>query len=327
MSSWSSRCAHSLCSGRQPLCLAVLMLTAFVPLTVAPSACLSQTTTPKEQFSAQALAAPMLRDPISVYNNWSSYDELSDNVPLTEDLAMRELDQVIRLRKMGVRFDYYLMDAFWFDPDGGYRTWRKPNWPNGPDRWIQKCKDNGIQPGMWFSSNTLVKINAAPQWRDSLNKKQSEMSFFEGGFLPDFMDTLQHWYDHGIRMFKFDFVDLTAATPDDEAKLTKDEIRARNSNALRAALQKFRTRNKDVVLEAFNGFGGDLDTTSSPLPFRDPVDLRWLDVFDIQYTGDPRPSDVPEMDFWRSMDIYGDHIVAALSKATFRWSGLTRPAS
>ena len=93
MSSWSSRCAHSLCSGRQPLCLAILMLTAFVPLTVAPSACLSQTTTPKEQFSAQALAAPMLRDPISVYNNWSSYDELSDNVPLTEDLAMRELDQ------------------------------------------------------------------------------------------------------------------------------------------------------------------------------------------------------------------------------------------
>ena len=317
MSSWSSRCAHSLRVGRQPLRVAILMLTAAVLLNVAPPACLSQTVAPKEQFSAQALAAPMLRDPISVYNNWSSYDELSDNVPLTEDLAMRELDQVIRLRKMGVRFDYYLMDAFWFDPDGGYRTWRKPNWPNGPDRWIQKCKDNGIQPGMWFSSNTLVKINAAPQWRDSLNKKQSEMSFFEGGFLPDFMDTLQYWYDHGIRMFKFDFVDLTAATPDDEAKLTKDEIRARNSNALRAALQKFRTRNKDVVLEAFNGFGGDLDTTSSPLPFRDPVDLRWLDVFDIQYTGDPRPSDVPEMNFWRSMDIYGDHMVRRFEQSHF----------
>jgi hypothetical protein len=297
--------------------VAILALTASIPLTFAPPACLSQTATPREQFSAQALAAPMLRDPIFVYNNWSSYDELSDNVPLTEDLAMRELDQVIRLRKLGVRFDYYLIDAFWFDPDGGYRTWRKPNWPNGPDRWIQKCKDNGIQPGMWFSSNTLVKINAAPQWRGSLNKKQSEMSFFEGGFLPDFMDTLQYWYDHGIRMFKFDFVDLTAATPDDEAKLTKDEIRARNSNALRAALQKFRTRNKNVVLEAFNGFGGDLDTTSSPLPFRDPVDLRWLDVFDIQYTGDPRPSDVPEMNFWRSMDIYGDHMVRRIEQSHF----------
>ena len=30
--------------------------------------------------------------PIWVYNNWSAYDELSDNVPLTEELAMRELE-------------------------------------------------------------------------------------------------------------------------------------------------------------------------------------------------------------------------------------------
>ena len=71
---------------------------------------------------------------------------------------MRELDNVIRLGKLGVRFDYYMMDAFWFDPDGGYRTWRKPSWPSGPDLWIKKCQENGIKPGLWFSSNTLVKI-------------------------------------------------------------------------------------------------------------------------------------------------------------------------
>jgi hypothetical protein len=39
------------------------------------------------------------------------------------------------------------------------------------------------------------------------------------------------------------------------------------------------------------------------LPVRDPTDLRWLEVFQMQYTGDPRPSDVPEVPFWRSMDI------------------------
>ena len=75
---------------------------------------------------------PALSAPISVYNNWSSYDELSDNIPLTETLAMRELDELLRLKRAGVQFDYYMMDAFWFAPDGGYRTWRKPNWPNGP---------------------------------------------------------------------------------------------------------------------------------------------------------------------------------------------------
>src|SRR5262245_57672838 len=69
-------------------------------------------------------AAALLQRPIWVYNNWSAYDELSDRIPLTEELAMRELKQVERLRKFGAHFDYYVMDAFWFAPDGAYREWR-----------------------------------------------------------------------------------------------------------------------------------------------------------------------------------------------------------
>jgi len=279
---------------------------------LASSSLLAQT---QQKFSTDQLGAPILRDPISVYNNWSSYDELSDNIPLTQELAMRELNEVLRLRKLGVRFDYYMMDAFWFDPNGGYRTWRKPNWPDGPDIWIKTCQQNGIRPGLWFSSNTLVKINAAPAWRDSLNKKGWAMSFYKGGFLPDFMDVLQYWYDKGIRMFKFDFVDLTIAPAEDEGKLSKEEIVRRNTDALREALAKFRAKNPDVVFEAFNGFGGDMDSTYYPFPFKTPVDLDWLKVFDAQYAGDPRPSDVPEMSFWRSMDIYSDHQVRRYEQA------------
>jgi len=260
---------------------------------------------------------PALTTPISVYNNWSSYDELSDNIPLTETLAMKELDELLRLKKAGVRFDYYMMDAFWFDPAGGYRSWRKPNWPDGPDAWIRKCQANGIKPGMWFSTNTLVKIEAAPAWKDSLNKSGGSMSIFEGGFLPDFMNAMQYWYDHGIRMFKFDFVDLGAATPASEAKLSKAEIKERNTNAFRQALNAFRAKNPEAVLIAFNGFGGDLDMTSNRLPFREPTDLRWMETFAMQYTGDPRPSDVPVANFWRSMDIYGDHQVRRFEQLGF----------
>ena len=255
------------------------------------------------------LGAPLLRDPICVYNNWSSYDELSDRIPLTEELAMRELSEIVRLGKLGVHFDYYMMDAFWFDPDGGYRTWRKPNWPNGPDRWMAECRRNGILPGLWFSTNTLVKINAASQWQDSLNKTKGSMSFYKGGFLADFMSVLQNWYDRGIRMFKFDFADFSAATPDEEKTQTPQQISAQNQDAFRAALKKFRVKNPDVVLEAFNGFGGDVESTAAPFPFQHNVDLRWLEVFDAMYAGDPRPSDVPEMNFWRSVDIYSDHMV------------------
>ena len=263
----------------------------------------------KLRWMPARLGSPVIRDPIWVYNDWSAYDELSDNIPLTEALAMKELDEIVRLRKFGVHFDYYMMDAFWFAPDGGYRTWRKPNWPNGPDAWIAKCRANGLLPGMWFGTNELVKIDAAPQWKDSLTAKGGTMSFSEGGFLPDFMNVLQYWYDRGIRMFKFDFVDFGAATPATEKTQTPEEIHAKNEAAFRQALKKFRAKNPDAVLVAFNGFGGDVESTAGPFPFRNPVDLRWLEVFDSLYSGDPRPSDVPGVNFWRSMDIYSDHMV------------------
>jgi hypothetical protein len=262
-----------------------------------------------ETWMPSRLGSPVLRDPIWVYNDWSAYDELSDNIPLTESLAMKELDEIARLRKLGVHFDYYMMDAFWFAKDGAYRTWRTPNWPNGPDRWIAECKANGLLPGLWFSTNTLVKIDAASQWRDSLNAKGGSMSFYEGGFLPDFIGAMQYWYDHGIRMFKFDFVDFGAATPHAEKNQTPEEIHARNETAFREALRKFRAKNPDAMLVAFNGFGGDVESTAGPFPFRNPIDLRWMEVFDSVYSGDPRPSDVPETNFWRSMDIYSDHMV------------------
>ncbi len=250
-----------------------------------------------------------IQDPIVVYNNWSSYDELSDNVPLTEELAMREMNEMLRLRRDGVPFDYYMMDAFWYAKDGGYREWRKSTWPNGPDVWLNRCREAGIKPGMWFGTNLLVQLDPAPEWEDSLNKKRTAMCFFKGGFLPHFMDTLQLWYDRGVRMFEFDFVDFTAVPPGLEASMSQEEIRRQNETAFRKALKKFRGKNPSVVLVAFNGFGGDMEMTSGPFPFRNTIDLRWLTVFDSLYSGDPRPSDVPMMNFWRSQDVYSDHMV------------------
>src|SRR5262245_66671047 len=78
---------------------------------------------------------PRLAGPVWVYNNWSAYDELSDAVPLNEPLAMRELAEMLRLRNAGVHFDYYVMDAFCYDPDGGYRFCRREDRRQRPRRW------------------------------------------------------------------------------------------------------------------------------------------------------------------------------------------------
>ncbi len=249
----------------------------------------------------------MIRGPVSVYVNWAAYDELSDNVELTEHLAMRQLDELLRLRNQGVRFDAYVMDAFWFAKDGGYRTWRARSWPNGPDAWLKKCKANGVRPGLWIGTNTLSGLTPVPEWESSLNAGRNAMCLFDGGFLPHLIETMQIWYNRGVRVYKFDFANFGVVTPRWEGKLSAAEVRTRNEDAFRTALDAFRDRNPDVLLLAYNGFGGEQNGTSAP--FRKAVDLRWLEVFDSLYCGDPRPADVPTMNFWRSKDIYSDHMV------------------
>lgn len=263
------------------------------------------------------MSSPGFTEPVSIYINWASYDLLSDNVPLTETLAMTQLDNLLRLKRAGVRFDYYLMDAYWFDPDGGYRTWDRRHWSaEGPERWIARCHENGVLPGLWVASNALTTpifrhLNPIPAWRDSLDAGENSACLFHGGFLSDFIAALQHWVDRGIRLFKFDFLDLAAAPPAIQRACLPGEIRRRNAEALHTALHLFRARNPDVRLIAYNGLAEEpLDLMKgTAAPVRRLIDTRWLDVFDAVYCGDPRPADVPCANFWRSKDIYSDHMV------------------
>ncbi len=265
-----------------------------------------------------AMPSPGFPEPVSIYINWAAYDLLSDAVPLTEELAFGQLDHLLRLKRHGVRMDYYLMDAFWFDPDGGYRTWDRRYWSvAGGERWIRACHDNAVLPGLWVATNALATpifrhLNPVPAWRDSLTPSGESACMFHGGFMPDFMTALQAWVDRGIGLFKFDFADLDAAPPEIQRTCLPSEIRRRNAEALRTALQLFRERNPDVKLLAYNGLieaGATPPMAGTSGPIRRSIDTRWLDVFDAVYCGDPRPADVPCANFWRSKDIYSDHMV------------------
>jgi hypothetical protein len=265
-----------------------------------------------------ALKRPsMLQEPVSIYINWAAYDELSDTVELTEELALRQLDELIRLRALGVRFDYYLMDAFWYGRDGAYRTWRQPHWPHGPDAWLERCAAAGVKPGLWVTANTLCKMDCPPAWRASLDVEHQSLCCFHGGFLADYVQMLHDWYERGVRLFKFDFAHFDAAPSSLRHVMLPTEIRSTNVAAWRGAMKAFRREHPEVLLIAYNGFEdvGLQHGTGSPLA--KALDPRWLEVFDALYCGDPRPADVPAMNFWRAKDIYSDHMVRA-----YEWNGI-----
>ncbi len=257
--------------------------------------------------------------PRAVYINWAAYDEVGDKVELTETLAMRQLDELLRLREWGVRLDAYVMDAFWYAPEGGYRTWRQPHWPTGPDRWLDRCLENRVQPGLWLSTNTLCGLKCHPAWQDSLSTTGGSFCFFHGNYLPHLLETMHLWFERGVQLFKFDFADLTAATPALERTLLPSEIIELNCATFRAALKSFRAHHPGVTFLAYNGFeeypyhppSGRTYVTQSGtfLPFRKTIDARWLEAFDSLYCGDPRLADIPCANFWRAKDIYSDHMV------------------
>lgn len=248
--------------------------------------------------------------PLQIYCNWSAYDELSDVVELDNSLAMRQLNEVLRLRRAGVRIDAYLMDCFWYDPALGYRKWRTPHFPDEGQEWLDTCREHGLIPGVWIGSNsrTTAKVTH-PDWAESLASHGQAYCLFHGKFLDHLAESLRLLYARGVRLFKFDFLDQNAAPADIEEDLLQSEIRRANSAALQGMLSRFRREHPDTVFTAYNGYEEVSCQHRTDLPQRHTMDRRWLDGFDCFYPGDPRPSDLPATSLWRSKDVYTDHMV------------------
>ena len=191
---------------------------------------------------------PELAAPIEIYSHASVPAAHSAASPLSEALALGDLDQLVRLKKSGLRIDYDLLDASAIAPDGLHSSGRTAAWPNGPDAWIAHCRAAGIHPGLRFDANTLGPNGRAP-------------FFFEGKFLHDFIPALQSWYDRGIRLFAFDGLDLSTETSENPAGITQDEVVAHNREAFRVALTAFRAKNRGAVLFAIEDNGSVSDAS------------------------------------------------------------------
>lgn len=256
--------------------------------------------------------------PFSVYCDWGLHDELGDNVELNERMTLEVLDRLEYWRENGLRFDYYLFDAFWFDPNGDYKQFKRTHWPNGFERVREKIRHLGMEPGLWFDVNGFTSPKNE-LWRDSLSIDGRSYCLFDGSYASGFYDALVHAYkEWGIRMFKLDFANFRAITPRLEGKLTEDEVYLENTRALKKILTTFRKVCPEAVILAYNGYElipGYLTNTSYPI--KKGVDPSWLEVFDYMYSGDPRPADTPCISFRRSIDLYQDHMVYK-----FNYSGL-----
>lgn len=245
--------------------------------------------------------APELSAPIAVYIDGPDSSALPARSPLSEALALRDINQLARLKESGLRVDYDLLDAYAVALDGLHPFGRSATWPDGADSWIARCHATGIRPGLRFSNIALRPDARAPV-------------VFEAEILHDFIPALQSWYDRGIRLFAFEDLDLTTATPETPAGLTQNNIVAHNREVLRVALTAFRARNRGAVLFVIQSPAADPDafanlpsggksSVSNPNSRNEPSRLG---AFQLLSTGTPRASTTPQSSLQRAIDIETD---------------------
>jgi len=275
----------------------------------------------------QGANSTQLSKPISIFSQDSGAGQPS--LPINEQQALRDLDELARLRKAGMTTEFDVMDASWFAPESGYRRLRPAGWPNGPDAWLARCRAAGIRPGMRIDGNAIPAETPSSQipiaWKDSLGEDGRSLSLFEGGYLADLMSALASWYDRGVRLFLFDGVDLGAATPATEAKLSQDEIISRNRAALREALESFHNKNREAMLVVTVESGAHPSLPASPEASAKPgerslrplADSAQLGALTLISAGGPQLSAAPQNDLLPVAGIESDESVRRLEQSGF----------
>lgn len=262
-----------------------------------------------------------LQNPIALYRQESSAAS-----SFSTESALRELDEIARLKKAGMRFDFYAFDASGF-ANSGSGSPRAPDGPNAIKVLVARCREVGVIPGLLLAGNSIPAAQGGPRatatpLKDSLSRDGRSLSLFEGSYLLHLVSSLQSSYDWGIRLFEFRSIDLMAATPASSAQLTPAEIVSRNSAALRRALLAFRRKNRDSLFLMRTELAEDShpeslrpdgDLSSEPAATR--PDLGQLGAFQMVTVQQAEPDSTPPANLLRSLQIGDDDRVRRLEAA------------
>jgi hypothetical protein len=250
-----------------------------------------------------------------IYCDWAAHDELGTLLKpqLTEQLTNSLLDRLQAMKSgYGIQFDYYLMDAFWYDPKGAYLTFKKPNWPHGYEPALHRMVDLGLKPGLWFDmGGSTLDLKDTPSWHGPEKPCLSDSAFAQV-----FQDAFgSHIRDHSLGMLKFDFTNLLCRQGSDEAPSLA--ILEKNADSLLEICRKARELNPAMVIRAYNGFSlGEMMESTKYYDRAYAISPWWVMWFDSVYSGDPRPAELPSVTSLRdSVNWYQDHVFRGYARS------------
>ena len=253
------------------------------------------------------------------YCDWGLHDELSDNKGLDCDMALQAVDTIEQIRKQGFSFDYYLMDAFWFEPDQPYTTFKESSFPQGITPLLERLDQCGMKFGLWFDVNFAHEHLSGYRAlrRDRSDNQQLCFSQPETAKMME-NALLKHVRESRIKMIKFDFAYFECCNSAHQnhsgEHLESKEPAIRNFINV---LDKVRREEPEMTVLAYNGFTAGLEWIGSVYERRQGYAISpwWCLYIDYLYCGDPRPADFAADLLNHSITAYTDAMIYQFRQA------------
>ncbi len=298
--------------------------------------------------------------PLGIYMTWAAHDELNDKkTELTQALGTRMVSILQAWQKRGISFPYFLLDYQWYEMGARdmYLSFKKKNWPNGAESFLESLKAAGLKLGLWFDTSGLRVIgplfpgfvddglemldNVPPNMENVARSriigtilraiarvvgrgKTTVPCLIEGDFALKLQKAWEYWArEKGMQLIKLDFSRFECNNPYHEHLPGKHS----EEQAIRKfadLLGQVREINPEMVLLAYNGYTEGLAWIDENITSEGQyaVSPWWLSHVDMVYCGDPRPSAVPTPHLRHSIMCYTDYQVRQFHNAGLPWRGI-----
>ena len=264
------------------------------------------------------------RENLKIYCDWGLHDDLADNVELTEELTLsniRKLDEL--MQKSGVHFDYYLMDAYWFEENQPYIRFKARTFPDGIDNIIRRLEERGMRFGLWFDLNCIHAHLKGMEKYDTLLQNGS-LCFACDEIAEMMYEAIRyHILNHKVSLIKLDFAYFECKNP--AHGHSTDFVESKEKSIANFIRMTERLRQLDPALKiiCYNGWTTELDWIGSVKKKSGfAVSPYWSRAVDYVYCGDPRPSEIASPELADSLVYYTDAMIRNFYDALMPFGGI-----
>lgn len=248
---------------------------------------------------------------LKIYCDWGLHDDLSDNVELTEAMTNDNIDRLsVLMEKSGVRFDYYLMDAYWFEENQPYIRFKERTFPGGIDAIIGRLEKLGVRFGLWFDLNCIHAHLRGMEKYDTMLGNGS-LCFACDEIAEMMYEAIRyHILNHKVCLVKLDFAYFECKNPQHGHSIDFVESKEKSITNFIRMTERLKELNPELKIICYNGWTTELDWIGSVKEKRGfAVSPYWGRSVDYVYCGDPRPSEIPTRRLEDSIVYYTDAMI------------------